>query len=148
MMKKKGTVKRGIALFVTVATILVSASTILAYEPFAPVDEGTMEEISYGDFGAFSSEEDNIRLDTGECDFSISDSIFICEDGTTLAIADETSPKVLCNHIMVDGYYNVHKSNSTGGCTVTVYDAQKCSRCGYLKLGSVYATTTYTVCPH
>lgn len=148
IMKKKGMVRKGIAAVVMAVTIIASATTILAYEPFAPVDEGTMEEISYGDFGAFSDKESNIELDTSECDFNFSDSVFICEDGTLLTITDEASPKVLCNHTMVDGYYNVHKSNSSGGCTVTVYNAQKCSKCGYLKLGSIYVVNTYPVCPH
>ena len=147
-MMRKGTVRKGIAAIVTAVTVFVSASTILAYEPFKSVKEGTIEEVSYGDFGAFSVIESNKEVNTDECDFSVSDNIFICEDGTQLIITDESSPKAFCNHIMVNGYYNVHKSNSSGGCTVTVYKAKQCSKCGYLELGSIYATTTYTVCPH
>lgn len=148
MMKKKGMVRRGIVAVVTVATVIASASTILAYEPFKPVDEGTMEEISFGDFGAFSIEDTAQYNAAYEYDFSVSDSIFVYEDGTQVPITSKDSSYVLCNHIMVNGYYNVHKSNSSGGCTVTVYNAQQCSRCGYLKLGDLYATHTYTVCPH
>ena len=148
MMEKKGMFRKGIAVVVTAVTVFASTSTILAYEPFKSVKEGTIEEISYGDFGSFSGMESNIELDTSECDFSVSDSIFLCKDGTPLTITNEASPKALCNHIMVDGYYNVHKSNSTGGCTVTVYNAKQCSRCGYLELGSIYVINTYPVCPH
>ena len=147
-MMKKGLFRKGIAVTLSAVAVIASASTILAYEPFDSVKEGTFEEISYGDFGAFSDIENNIEVDTYECDFSASDGVFVCEDGTPLTVSDEVTPKAFCNHIMVDGYYNVHKSNSSGGCTVTVYYAKKCSKCGYLELGNIYVVNTYPVCPH
>lgn len=147
-MMKNRMVRRGIAVTVTVITIFLSASTILAYEPFMSVNEDVSEASNLGEFGAFSFEngvnEDNIDI----YDFSTSDRIFIYEDGTQDAITDETYSYALCNHTMVSGYYRIHSSNSSGGCTVYVYNAKKCSKCGYLELGSLDHTTTYTVCPH
>lgn len=148
MMKKKGMFRRSIAAALTVATVFASASTILAYEPFAPVYEGTMEVVSSDEFGAFSIEETIPKDYTNVYDFSISDDIFIYEDGTQVPITSVDSSYVLCNHTMVSGYYTTHRSNDSGGCTVTEYNAQKCSKCGYLILGSVHNTATYSVCPH
>lgn len=148
MMKKNGMFRKGIAVALTVATVFASASTILAYEPFVPVYEGTMEVVSADEFGAFSF-EDAIQYDeTDEFDFSISDDIFVYEDGRQEPITNEDSSYVLCNHTMVSGYYSTHRSNSSGGCTVTVYNAQKCSKCGYLILGDFHHSTTFAVCPH
>ena len=148
MMKKKGMARKGIVAVVTSAMVIASASTILAYEPFKPVDEGTMEVVSADEFGAFSIDE-TVQYDVeNEFDFSISDDIFIYEDGRQVAITNEDSSYVLCNHNMVSGYYSTHRSNSSGGCTITVYNAQQCSKCGYLSLGSVHNVITYAVCTH
>lgn len=143
MMKKKGFMKKGVAIVVAAIAVFASASTILAYEPFMSVDEGTMEEVSYGQFGDFLDEDVS-----ADCDFSISDTIFVYEDGTQEAIIDDGLSYAICNHTMTSGYYHVHSSNGSGGCTVTVYNAQKCTKCGYLKLGSISSTHTYAVCPH
>lgn len=147
MVKKRGMKKRGITIAVTALTVFMSTSTILAYEPFKSVEEGTIESVSYGEFGTFSNENDIINYDS-DYDFSLSDSIFIYEDGTQVAVIEAVSPNALCNHIMENGYYSVHKSNNSGGCTVTVYKAKQCSKCGYLQLGDLYNTITYAVCIH
>lgn len=147
MMKRKGVMKKGVAIAVAAITVFASASTILAYEPFTWTDEYTNELSYFGEFGDFSV-ADTFMIDINDYDFNISDTIFIYEDGTQVAITNETLPYVLCNHTMVDGYYSIHSSNGSGGCTVYVYNAQRCSKCGYLKAGSLYATHTYTVCPH
>lgn len=148
MMEKKGMFRKGIAVVVTAVTVFASTSTILAYEPFKSVDEGTMEVVSADEFGAFSI-EDTAQYDViNEYDFSISDEIFIFEDGTQVPVTKNDNSYALCNHIMVSGYYSTHRSNSSGGCTVTVYNAKQCSRCGYLSLGSVHNVITYAVCTH
>lgn len=147
IMKKKGMARKGIVAVVTSAMVIASASTILAYEPFAPVDEGTMDIVSSEDFGSFF--EDTVSEDgIIEDDFSISDAVFEYEDGTQVPITNSASSYVLCNHIMVTGYYKTHKADGSGGCTVKIYNAQKCSKCGYLSLGSLSSTHTYAVCPH
>lgn len=143
MMKRKGFMKKGIAIAATALTVVASASTILAYEPFAWTDENVVVASTFGVSGAFLYDED-----TDNCDFSISNTVFVYEDGTQEAITDETLPYVLCNHTMTTGYYHVHSPNSSGGCTVYVYNAQKCTKCGYLTLGSLHNTITYAVCPH
>lgn len=144
MMKRKGFMKRGIAIAVAAISVFASASTILAYEPFLSVDENNIDNFDGGNFGAFSDNDFSYN-----CDFSVSENIFIYEDGTQEIVTDkDMEPRAICNHTMTSGYYHIHKPNNSGGCTVEVYNAQKCTKCGYLKLGSISSTTTYTVCPH
>ena len=148
MIKRKGFMKKGIAIVATALTVVASASTILAYEPFVWTDEDGAVASTFGELGAFSDGGIIKEIDIDEYDFSISDILFIYEDGTQVAITEDASPHVLCNHTMTSGYYSVHSSNSSGGCTVYVYNAQRCTKCGYIDVGSLHSTTTYPVCPH
>ena len=145
MMKKNrmGLLRRGIAIAASVITVFASASTIMAYEPFVSVDENANEFAFDSEFVTF---DDEFNIDN--YDFSESDYIFVYEDGTQEAITDESSIYALCNHTMTSGYYSVHKSNGSGGCTVYVYNAQRCTKCGYIVAGSLHSTHTYAVCPH
>ena len=144
MMKNKtGLVRRGIAIAASVVTVFASASTIFAYEPLMSVDVDTIEVSDGGTFGTFSDVDNTICYD-----FSTSDNIFIYEDGIQVAVSDEASIYAWCNHTMTSGYYSVHKPNSSGGCTVYVYNAERCTKCGYIDTGSFHSSTTYAVCPH
>ena len=144
LMKRKSLMKKGIAIITAAITVFASASTILAYEPFVWADSRTAVVSGLSDFGEILEENG-----CDSCDFSISDTVVVYDDGREIPIMNkDDSLYVLCNHAMKDCYYHVHRSNSTGGCTVHVYNAQRCTKCGYIKTGSLYATTTYTVCPH
>ena len=143
-MKRKSLMKKGIAIATAVITVFASASTILAYEPFVWTSANTSEVSGFSDYGEILEENG-----CDSCDFSISDTVVVYDDGRQIPIMNkDDSLYVLCNHVMKDCYYHVHRSNSTGGCTVHVYNAQRCTKCGYIKTGSLYATYTYTVCPH
>ena len=144
MMKKKGLMKKGVAVVVALVTMLASASTIFAYEPFVWTDEMTANVSDFSDFGMYADD-----IEVSEGDFSVSDLVFVYEDGTQVIDNGENPENyILCNHVMKDGYYQVHRSNSTGGCTVNIYNAQRCIRCGYIKSGSLHNVVTYMVCPH
>lgn len=144
LMKRKSLMKKGIAIITAAITVYASASTILAYEPFMSADDKTMEVSTFSDFGEVL-EENSYDI----YDFSVSDTVVVYEDGTRFPIIMEKELEyALCNHVMKNCYYQVHRSNSTGGCTVHVYNAQRCTKCGYIKTGSLHSTHTYTVCPH
>lgn len=140
---KMGLVRRGIAIVASVVTVFASTSTIFAYEPFKSADENISEFLNEEDTILFSGQDyvDNY-------DFSKSDRIFVYEDGKQVAITDKASTYALCIHDMTSGYFSVHRANGSGGCTVYVYNAQQCTKCGYIKTGSLRSTHTYTVCPH
>ena len=56
---------------------------------------------------------------------------FVDEDGNIYEMNDDAlSPKGACNHQYVSGMVTEHVTNSTGGCTITYYSAQRCSKCG------------------
>lgn len=145
MMKKNktGMLRRGIRIAATVLTVFASAGTIMAYEPFESVDIESLESFEGTNSGAFSDDD---LVD--DYNFDIGDGIFVYENGTQATIMDDVSTYALCNHTMKSGYYHMHKPDNSGGCKVEVYYAQKCTKCGYLKLGSLFSTTTYPVCPH
>lgn len=146
MMKKTGVMKRGIAVLVSAVTIFASACTILAYEPFLSTNENATEilgELEYGSFGDNEFSDDSC--------FGEEEGFFEDENGNRIEIPDgesDASTYALCNHSMTTGYYTGHKSNGSGGCTVYVYNAKKCTKCGYLEIGSLVSTHTYVTCPH
>ena len=144
MMKRKGFMKRGIAVLIAVMAVIASASTILAYEPFVSIDEDGVVVSDGGEFGGIM-EENSVDI----CDFGIYDKVIVYEDGSHMGVTDENlEPRAICNHTMRNCYYYVHKSNSSGGCTMYIYNAQQCTKCRYIDVGSLYSTTTYPVCPH
>lgn len=140
---KKGVLRRGIAIAASVVTVLASTSTIFAYEPFMTTDRDAIEVSDGGNFGGFSNDgaEASVCFDNSDC-------VFVNKDGTQFSVTDQASPNVLCNHTMTDGYYYVHKPNSSGGCTMKYYNAQRCTKCGYIDVGTLYSTNIYPVCPH
>lgn len=143
MMKKKELMKKGVAVVVALVTMVASASTIFAYEPFVWTDEDGVEVTNIASYASFVSEQ-NIEAS----DFSASDKIFLYNDGTQVPILGADAQYVICNHVMENGYYNVHIPGKSGGCTVNVYHAKRCIRCGYIDVGTLDSTHTYTVCPH
>ena len=61
---------------------------------------------------------------------------------------EKTSVLTGCSHNYVNGYYKRHTTKSDGGCVVTTYNAQICTICGTVIVGSLYSTATYPKCPH
>lgn len=147
MMQKKrnGKLQKGIMVAVSTLTVLASASTALAYQPMQWSD-GSISESILNDALEFSGFNTKTIIDT--LDFSESDELFIAEDGTIIMENNQVSSHILCTHSMVDGYFYNHTSNSSGGCTIKEYKAQKCKKCGYLANAVLYGTYTYVTCPH
>lgn len=143
MMKKKEMLKRGVTIAISVLTVFASASTIFAYEPMLSTNENAIEAFSGEEFGNYFINDiaDDIQFDD-------SDYVFAYEDGRQVAVNEGASTYALCNHILESGYYSTHKSNDTGGCRLKVYNAKRCSRCGYIEIGDLNYTITYVVCPH
>lgn len=144
MMKKKELMKKGVAVVVALVTMVASASTIFAYEPFVSGDNVTTEVVGKSETISLSKNENGV-----ECDFSVSDTVIVYEDGRQLPVEKtDDSLYAICNHVMEKCYLHAHNSNNSGGCIVRIYNAQQCIRCGYIKTGSLFSTTTYPVCPH
>lgn len=56
--------------------------------------------------------------------------------------------KATCEHMYVDGTYQKHTKNSDGSCITKSYSAQRCSKCGTMKIGTLINEIKYTSCPH
>lgn len=145
--KRKGLLQRGIMVAVSALTIVAGAGTALAYQPMQWSDgsfEDTISDYEVNQINFQANASDSLSVD-----FSNSDFVFVYSDGTQVDVTDEkVSPHILCTHSMVDGYYSTHSPNSSGGCTVRVYTAQRCKKCGYLANAVYQYSTTYVKCPH
>ncbi len=135
--------------------VMVSSMTTFAYEPPAVLElEGSEKEVEHEHrevdrlFVADGCEAENSfwDIDTYEISFGGSDIFFIDEQGNRYDLTGN-SGRVICSHTFVSGKYNEHVKNGTG-CTVTIYNAQICRKCEYVKVGNLYSQTKYEICPH
>lgn len=143
--KKKGLLQRGIMVAVSALTIVAGAGTVLAYEPMQSSDLSITDDVYNADLESISfgfSENDMYAPD-----FSESDSVFIDLNGIQTPVYDFSS-YALCTHSMVNGYLKTHAKDGKGGCSVKVYTAQRCEKCGYLANAVYKNTITSAVCPH
>ena len=63
--------------------------------------------------------------------------------------ADSVTTSLLTEqHNWVSGYYIVHTKYSDGSCIRKVWNAQICSICQNVIVGTLYSSTWYAVCPH
>lgn len=53
-----------------------------------------------------------------------------------------------CSHTFVEGTYEKHTPDGSGGCTLKRYRAKRCSKCGYIEIGTLIDTTISSSCPH
>lgn len=152
--------KKGMAVGIMVSCFLISSIPALAYkEPPVWHDEEGITRSVMTSTGVFVENGYDTMLDKEwqnpdwNVDFSQEDQLFIDENGEVYPVKDSklngnNQTKASCNHNYVAGEYRVHEINDSGGCTFTIYNAQYCSKCNDLKLGSKISTTTYEVCPH
>lgn len=76
---------------------------------------------------------------------------FVAEDGIRIPEMNdgrETSTYDTCRHSYVLGTLKQHSRNANGGCTIEVYEAKKCSKCGAEKIGDLIRTLSEVKCPH
>lgn len=86
-------------------------------------------------------------LDEQEIDVILYDRQFVDEEGNIYPVP-ETEPQWGCDHDYVSGKEKFHNSHSDGSCEVIVYKAERCSKCGTVKLGELISSHYYAVCPH
>lgn len=150
MKKRFGKVQKLIAVAISVVTVVASAMTVLAYEPLQSSSEIAVSDLTDGDFMEFIPEEEfNYDISSTEDYFVFGNNVFISDSGDTFIVSDDAlTPKAICNHTFINGTYNKHASNGSGGCTVYIYNAQICTKCNYLKVGDLINIVTYINCPH
>lgn len=72
---------------------------------------------------------------------------FTDEEGNVYLIPDE-EPHGSCDHNFEPGVETRHGKNSDGSCNVKKYNAERCSKCGTVRVGTLISSTYYPVCPH
>ena len=137
MIKKKKTVLSFVVFF---AFCLMGTVTAFSYESPQKVCLGNFNPVGMYSFSASSDAENNEWLPY--------ESFFTDSNGQIFPMTNR-NPKIICFHDFVDGSLSEHVKNGKGGCVVTVYKAQRCCICGYIKGGNdIISKTEYTVCPH
>lgn len=102
--KRKGLLQRGIMMAVSALTIVVSAGTVLAYQPMPSSDESFSDVIVDDSLDAFGS--NCIGYDIVDTlDFTKSDCIFVDLNGNQENYTTSIEPYALCTHSMVDGTF-------------------------------------------
>lgn len=145
---KKRSIRGKIGIFATAGIILCSIIPAWAYEsPQVIMMEGECEEnwfeggeaafVPKGKTGGF------YMADVTVCyDFQFTD-----EAGNIYEVIPEEG-RAACEHEYTNGEYQEHIKNSSGGCTIKIYEASMCVKCGKVASKKLISTTTYPQCPH
>lgn len=143
-------------LLLVLCLLLCSTTTTFAYTPMEKMDSSFLppedENVTYvrltDDPEAIFSE----IFPYGFADFSSSSSVIVLEDGTQVDYdeSDTTrSPqRQTCQHTFVKGQQQRHLTNSSGGCTITMYTLKRCSKCGLVKDRVKAGYYTFPKCTH
>lgn len=155
MIKRKPKKRKGILL---AALLLMSAATaipVLAYESPKVVYNENLEEGYVPTAVVFVPDgEEGPDWATGgiskeEIPFITTDAYFMDEDGNVTYLSEEDiSVQATCSHSFQRGTFSTHDKNATGGCTMTFYSCQRCSKCGYIKNKVEQNVITNKTCPH
>lgn len=144
------------------ALTFANSMTVFAYRDVLHVEvaeDASQDEIEYttdGDIYVFApddaSEEEIQEFETLEELEGLMDICYDCqfmdEEGNVYPIAEDDGVEPYCDHNYVSGTSSIHKKYSDGSCEVRRYQAQRCSKCGYILQGDWIGTSTYAVCPH
>lgn len=141
--------RKGLAAGMFALLLVANSFTALAYPDVYHVEDDkadVAEDTMDGDaFWAGGFLGDGYRRQATDV---IYDDEFIDADGNVSPVTSYT-PYVFCiKHDIVSGYYQTHRKNDEGGCTVKVFESTKCLNCNTIWIGDLFSTTTYVKCPH
>lgn len=153
---------RAAAVTLVAALTLANSMTVFAYKDTFHRElheDASQEEIEMAvqnDTFTFVPEESDAEVtlefkesEIPECIQEILyDGQFVDEDGNIYPIPEDNGIEPHCNHNFVNGTGYGHTKTSGGGCVVTEFYAQRCSKCGYVIQGEEISRVIYKVCPH
>lgn len=151
IMKKQkfSKIQKLVTAMITAVTVIASSITVFAYEPMQSSSEEAITILGDGDYMEFVFDEDdenNNFLDS--IYFDGHDEIFVLDSGEYIILDNYDVTYAICNHVFKSGTYYKHVSDGNGGCTVYAYYAQICTKCNYIKVGTLKSTTIFPVCTH
>lgn len=149
------------AVTLVAALTFANSMTVFAYrdtferETTEEVSSEEVGEMTHSDTVMFAPKDTDVNLvrefeQTSEAAVPeiLYDRQFTDEEGNIYPITEDDGIEPYCNHDFVEGTGLDHIRNSSGGCKIIEYNAQKCSKCGYLIQGKTIRTNTYMPCPH
>lgn len=138
----------------TLVILIISSVPVFAYDGVAVVDISGKEEMmqkqaeKFPDSDILFTTNDSYLFETENIEIRY-DRQFVDEDGNIYEVDLNEDGRAGCTHpTLLSGTYNVHKKNSTGGCTVETYAANWCSECGKTFIGDFISEARYAKCPH
>lgn len=160
MSKKKW--NRAAAVALVAALTFANSMTVFAYrepvqlEVLEDVSEEEIEKTTRSDIILFVPNEvdENVAKEFKESEVPeyiqeiLYDRQFVDDDGNIYPILEGDNIEPHCNHTFVSGTMYDHIKNSSGGCEMREFKAQRCSKCGYIIRGEKIATHIYEVCSH
>lgn len=111
------------------------------------LEEDTFLFVPEGTGGEETQEFELLDETDYESDILFADQ-FTDEAGNIYPIVEDGMIEPHCDHTYVTGTATTHRKLSDGGCEVSKYNAQRCSKCGYVIRGAWISTLTYATCPH
>lgn len=141
------------------ALVFLNSFTVLAYEDVQVWKDGAHEEdtelssFMEGDLAYVPDRENasDINFWQNKNVTVLYDHQFTDEEGNVYPVYGTESDRAVyasCNHQYETGTVQTHVKNSSGGCTITVYSAKRCTKCGLIVRGEITSTHTYVVCTH
>lgn len=162
LMKRKKW-NRVAAITLVAALALANSITVLAYrdvferEVVEETSEEQIEKMAQSDTFLFApggtegetwQEFESVETNETAQEF-LYDRQFVDEEGNIYPIAEDNDMiEPYCNHTFVSGVGADHIKNSSGGCEIIEFKAQRCSKCGYVLQGEWINTVTFAKCPH
>ena len=136
--------KRILSALITALIGVMGGITVCAYDPPVNItDHGPVYAEQGFDF-QFTVRE--LKLEVEELPY---EHFFVDDAGNVYEIKDENNDtRAACKHKYAAGTTTSHSKDSSGGCSATTYEAQRCTSCGYVKTGDEIVLKWYGKCPH
>lgn len=129
----------------SIATMLLifmaGQATAFAYDIPEKMNSNEEEEIAMEDIEIY------FQGGEFEIDDIFCDNYFTDENGNVYEVENH-SERRQCSHRYQPGTTTIHAKLNSGGCTVTVYRAQRCVICNNVVRGERIETRSYDKCPH
>ncbi len=152
--KNNSGVSKCLMVVFTVIMLAVSSLPVCAYEGVTVFEIDGDEElnrqqgvnISDGDY--LFTTDGSILFDAGPMEIRF-DQQFIDEEGNIYEVDLNEGGRASCTHpTLVSGTYQDHVRNSSGGCVIKIYAADRCKDCGKVFTGNLISENKFPVCIH
>lgn len=133
------------------SAILCLCSTFPAFAYETP---NKIQFENHSDYNIFLENDDDFIRFTPNSDASdwntkvTYNSEFIDQAGNSYKVDNAAITQKNCQHKFKHGTYQKHIPKPKGACSLEVFNAQRCEKCGYVNILNRISQTTFDVCPH